>query len=641
MNKPIYEKNLEALEKKYPVWADILRTNTRKKRSFDVVMEQSYSEETIMKVNDHGTVYYLNGKYAPSAVADFWLMRQGEIDRFATIIIIGISNGVHIKRIMDSVPKTATILVFEPSYEIFRRAMEEVDLSFLFQEDIPVGILIPTINGFERWRYFSLFISYDNIISLKIFLSGNYHKLFREEVDDFVQSLKKYVETVQVSWETQIRYTNVNAVNIFHNLHYLYEGYSVSDLKGILPPEVPVIVVSAGPSLNKNIKDLKAAVGKACIIATDTAMKPLLNEGIVPDLFVIVDGLKPVELFEHPDISKSGMVTMTAVSTGPMDKHKGKKYFYNGECQYEIELIREIDAMNKRNICLPDIPTGGSVANNAYSLGEYMGARTIILVGQDLALTGNKAHVDGAFENEECYIDLESEAFSEVDAVGGGKVITRNDLKFYLDWFEITIKNWKHIQTVDATEGGALIHGAKNMTLKKAIKKYCIKKYNAKWHIARVPKIFKTIEDQKYALQYFEDSVKRLEQIRDKAKKGIKYYETLQKLIKADTDSKKQITDLYENIKEINNFMEKDAMAETVMDSLKGVQYTLRPTIYKIQEDDDDEVNDIAEQGKLMLTMIFYASDELKTIVEDTLVPYAKQQREKQKDEEARGDAYE
>ncbi len=98
------------------------------------------------------------------------------------------------------------------------------------------------------------------------------------------------------------------------------------DLWGILPDDVPVIVVSAGPSLNKNIEDLKKAVGKACIIATDTAMKPLLNAGIVPDLFVIVDGLKPAVLFEHKDISKTAMLIMTGVSIPSMDMHKGKNF---------------------------------------------------------------------------------------------------------------------------------------------------------------------------------------------------------------------------------------------------------------------------------------------------------------------------
>lgn len=627
MNQPVYEKNMAALEQKYPAWAEYIRTNNRKKRNFDVLIEQSYTGEPIMKVDDHGTVCYLNGKYAPEAVADCWIEQQGKIDPFATIVIIGISNGIHVKRIMENVPKTANILVYEPSYEIFRRAMEEVDLSFLFEPDIPVGLVVSEINGFEIKRYFSYFITYDNMVSLKIFLSGNYHRLFSEEVDGFIGELKKYLELIQVSWQTLIRYTNVNAENIFHNMPYLYEGYSVADLRGILPPDIPVIIVSAGPSLNKNIKDLKAAVGKACIIATDTAMKPLLNEGIVPDLFMIVDGLKPAELFEHKDISKSGMVTMTAVSKEPMDMHKGKKYFYDSECLYDMEMIRHIGGMKGRDIAPPSLPTGGSVATSAYSLGIYMGAKTVILVGQDLALTGNKAHVDGAFKNETCEIDMESGAFMEVEAVGGGTVITRNDFKLYLDWFETSIKNWKHILTIDATEGGALIHGAKNMTLKKAIKKYCIKKYNAKWHIARIPKIFETAEQKEYALQYFGDSVKKLEKINQQAKVGVKYYEKLQKLIGSHSMNSKQFQNTYKKIKKINTFMENDAMAEMVMDSLKGLQYTMRATIYKVQEENEKEINDIAEQGKLMLTALFFASEELKGIARKELIPFVEKRK--------------
>lgn len=42
------------------------------------------------------------------------------------------------------------------------------------------------------------------------------------------------------------------------------------------------------------------------------------------------------------------------------------------------------------------------------------------------------------------------------------------------------------ITTVDATEGGALIHGSKVMTLKKAVQKYCKREFNVKWHINHV-----------------------------------------------------------------------------------------------------------------------------------------------------------
>ncbi len=628
MNRPVYEKNMEALENKFPVWADILRAHNRKKRSFDVIVEESYDGEQILKVDDHGRVYYLNGKYAPSQAVERWLEQNGPIDKFATIIIIGISNGVHIRRIMESVPETVNILVYEPSYEIFRRAMEEVDLSFLFQPDIPVGIIVPKINGFEMERYFRYMIVYDNLVSLKIYMSGNYKELFSEPIGEFVRFLKQYTSEITVGWNTAVRYTSVNAKNVFHNLHYLYEGHSICDLHNMLPSDVPVIVVSAGPSLNKNIQDLKAAVGKACIIATDTAMKPLLNAGIVPDLFMIVDGLKPSELFEHKDISKCGMVTMTAVSTGPMDLHKGRKYFYYSGSHYEMELIHYLDGVKERKITLPNLPTGGSVGTSAYSLGVHMGARTVILVGQDLALTGNKVHVDGAFKDEKCEIDMESDIYMEVEAVDGGKVVTRADFKLYLDWFEFTIKDWKNIQTIDATEGGALIHGAKNMTLKKAIQKYCTREYNARWYLARVPKLFETQEEKNFALRYFENSAKKLKDIKDKAEEGLRYYKRIQKLNPDNPGSAKQFQNTYKKIKKINNFMEKDPMAETVVDSLKGLEYTLRPSIYHTAENRAEELSDIVKQGTLMLQAISVGAEEIKTLVEETLVPYAREQQE-------------
>ena len=629
MNKPVYEKNMEALGKKYPVWENIVRENVRKKRNFQVDIEQSYTGEDIMKVIDHGKTYYLNGKYAPSAAAARWMEEQGSIDAFATIIIIGISNGVHIKKIMDNVPQTVNILVYEPSYEIFRRAMEEVDLSFLFQPEIPVGIIVRQINGFETEQYLHMLINYDNMVSMKVYLSGNYAKLFPKETEEFVKSLKGHIKDLKLAWNTIVRYTDVDARNKFHNLKYMYEGYAASDLYHMLPEGVPVIIVSAGPSLKKNIKDLKAAEGKACIIATDTAMKPLLNAGIMPDLFMIVDGLKPAELFEHKDISKVGMVTMTGVSREPMDIHKGKKFFYSGDSVFESELVKAVDKMKERDVNLPWFPTGGSVATSAYTLGMYRGAKPIILVGQDLALTGNKVHVDGAFEKEECKIDMESGEFLEVEAMDGGTVVTRYDFKIYLDWFEQAIKDWKHIQAVDATEGGALIHGAKNMTLKKAIKKYCTKKYNVRWHLARIPKLFETAEEKEYVLKYFEDSAKRLDVVKKKAKEGLKYYEKLQTMTHREAKSGKEFQKVLKKIKKINTFMEKDAMAETIIDSLKGLEYTLRPSIYKIQENRKDEIDEVTKQGKLMLTGIILGADEIKPIVEETIVSYARQERDR------------
>lgn len=625
MNTLVYEKNMDALRKKYPAWAEILEDKKRKKRNFDVIAEQSMMGDTILKVRANGKQLYLNGKYAPSMVVERWIEQQGKIEAYTPVVIVGISNGVHIKRIMETVPKTSNILIYEPSFELFRRAMEEVDLSFLFELDKPVGVIVKGLNESEIAGYFHYMISFDNMTSLKYYISGNYKVLFREEVEDFVKKLKKYVEDQEIQWNTYVRYTNVKAKNTFHNICYLSEGYSVEALKGILPADVPAIVVSAGPSLNKNLMDLKKAVGKACIIATDTAMKPLLNAGIMPNLFVIIDGLKPGLLFEHKDLSKVPMVTMTGVSVEPMDYHKGKKFFYYSDSQYEEQMLNLLSNEEGRDMTLPNIPTGGSVANNAYSMGVYMGARTIILIGQDLALTGNRTHADGTFKDKMDEIDAQSGEYFEVEAIDGGKVLTREDFNRYRIWFEDRAKEWKHITMVDATEGGALIHGSKVMTLKHAIRKYCKRDYNVKWHIDHSKKLFSE-ENRHIALDHFLNSEKKLQEVKKKAKEGIRYYERLEKLMHKSTVTDNELKKVLKRIKKSNNYIEQDYMAETVRDSLQGIEYILRAGIYQIQEERKDELIEVAQQGELMLTAVCAGVDEIISIAKETIIPYAKEQ---------------
>lgn len=624
MNKAIYDNNMTALKKKYPAWADIIEGKKRKKRNFDVIVQQSLMGDTILQIRQNDQLYYLNGKYAPFAVADRWLARQGKIEEYAPIVIVGISNGVHIHKIMESVPKTSNILIYEPSFEIFRRAIEEVDLSFLFQENIPVGIIVDGINEVEESVYFYYCISVDNMASLKLYMSGNYDKLFPDQVEGFVKRLRKYTFDINVGWQTNIRYTDVNAKNTFYNLPYLYEGYNVENLRGILPKDIPTIVVSAGPSLNKNILELKRAQGKACIIATDTAMKPLLNAGIIPNLFVIVDGLKPGLLFEHKDISKVPMVTMSGVSIEPMRLHKGKKFFYYSGSGFENQILEDLSKKRQKNCMVPNLPTGGSVATTAYSLGIFMGSETVILVGQDLAMTGNRTHADGTFQDKMDEIDVNSGEYFEVESVDGGKVLTRADFKLYLDWFEKYIKEWKTITTVDATEGGALIHGSKQMTLRNAIRKYCKRDYNVKWHIDHVQKTF-TGENRQIALDYFSNAEKKLEEVRKKANEGLRWYEKLEKLISGSHYSEKELQKILKRVKKINNYMETDYMAQTVSDSLKALEFALRPTIYQVQDDRNSELHDIAEQGKVMLYSIGVASVEIRDLAKETVVKYAKE----------------
>ena len=72
--------------------------------------------------------------------------------------------------------------------------------------------------------------------------------------------------------------------------------------------EYPAFIVSAGPSLDKNIDELKNIKGRGVIMAVDTAIKPLLKKGIVPDIVASVDPHKPLELFEIEGVQNIPML---------------------------------------------------------------------------------------------------------------------------------------------------------------------------------------------------------------------------------------------------------------------------------------------------------------------------------------------
>ena len=51
----------------------------------------------------------------------------------------------------------------------------------------------------------------------------------------------------------------------------------------------PAIIVSAGPSLEKNIHLLREAKGKAVIIAVDAVLPTLVPAGVIPDIVVVLE----------------------------------------------------------------------------------------------------------------------------------------------------------------------------------------------------------------------------------------------------------------------------------------------------------------------------------------------------------------
>lgn len=148
--------------------------------------------------------------------------------------------------------------------------------------------------------------------------------------------------------------------------------------------------------MDKNINELKQAKGKAFILVVDTALKALLKRDIIPDLIITIDSHKPPVLFMHPRFKDIPMVVCDCSNYELYLFHKGKRFYFSETDSY-ISYIYEKGTGEK----LYPTETGGSVANNAFSLANILGFKNIILVGQDLAYTDKKKHTTDAYGNSD------------------------------------------------------------------------------------------------------------------------------------------------------------------------------------------------------------------------------------------------
>ena len=186
-------------------------------------------------------------------------------------------------------------------------------------------------------------IRYEVLNMSRVFILPNYDVLFPDKTLTFARLCRDQSQYELVNRNTKVKFSAVVAKNLLANLKHLIKAYKTVQYAGKIPKEVPGIVVAAGPSLNKNIEELKKAKGKAFIIATDTAMKPLLNAGIIPDMYAVVDGKKPLSLIKIEGAQDIPLLCTIVAASEVLDYHKGKKIFCNEEIKLADDILHTLN----------------------------------------------------------------------------------------------------------------------------------------------------------------------------------------------------------------------------------------------------------------------------------------------------------
>jgi hypothetical protein len=235
--------------------------------------------------------------------------------------------------------------------------------------------------------------------------------------------------------------------------------------------ERPAIVVSAGPSIEKNLHLLVRAKGRAIIIAVDVVVPTLLPAGIIPDFIVALEANRKLyRAFENnpllrfcplvctPEVDYE---TMTSLYPGPV--------FLNPVIQHPVLKWFHNSWENKGFIA----GRGGSVSHMAFTVAEYMGASVIALIGQDLSFR-EKLHAGEA--TNLFYSENDVEEYRRrnpvVKDIFNEDRYTMNQFLSFRTAFETIFKSYKGT-VINSTEGGVPIKGARIMRLKDFLDEYC------------------------------------------------------------------------------------------------------------------------------------------------------------------------
>ena len=281
------------------------------------------------------------------------------------------------------------------------------------------------------------------------------------------------------------------------NLPSIARSMNMAALKTALNG-LPMVIVSPGPSLDKNIHQLKEIKGRAVIMAAAQCAKALYAAGIVPDFIAVADPNNLVYFLDGVDVSQvEGLIV--GVSCHPGFYTKPFKHIITFNANANIDAwISDIF-----NDTLP-ISAAGSISIDCLYFAKYIGCSHIIMVGLDLALSdGNTYSNFSANAASKVLIDSKTKTLSfinvpeemeevflakgsasedtiepalELPGYYGGEVITRpNYHLFHREIVEIARAEQlldKPTPLINSTEGGAYIPGFEHVSLNTSIEKY-------------------------------------------------------------------------------------------------------------------------------------------------------------------------
>ncbi|EAL2337614.1 motility associated factor glycosyltransferase family protein [Campylobacter jejuni] len=481
--------------------------------------------------------------------------------RYPFACIYGIGNALLIKNLAKHYKH---LFIFESEIELFILALSTIDLSEelcsgkiylvdIEEERVDIQLLI-LFDMKDMFEYLSLYEMFVNNVYYKKFYEDVWHK-----ADELCEkNIKVVIRNLGSNSDLSFECYSHLLQNIPSMLESIPFQRILSERKNKFEN---AIVVSAGPSLAKQLPLLKAYQDKAVIFCADGALSMLEKEGIIPDYVTNLDFTDLAMKFFQNKENKTSL-NMLSCATHPSLVHflDNKSVVLRDDPLYQRFNLNDFGY----------IDTGTHVSHFSYTLALALGFKNIIMIGQDLAFDeeGN-SHSKGfdfgeKFSGEENIDKLKVTAYA-----GKGEVLTHitwNDYRIKLEY--LFACNEQKAKFYNATEGGARI----NFTEELSFKECCEKLLTKEKPQFELPKSLTKNRSDKLLVKFKE----KIQKDQDNAKRflddALALKQILENILSKDFILPLEFLEkVYQNIENFNHSLDED---EFIQDGiLKAVMY--------------------------------------------------------------------
>ncbi|MGQ2626667.1 motility associated factor glycosyltransferase family protein [Campylobacter jejuni] len=391
--------------------------------------------------------------------------------RYPFICIYGIGNALLIKNLAKHYKH---LFVFESEIELFILALSTLDLSeelkvykiILFDcvaKDLEIQIAM-IFDQQSILEYLSLY---------EMFFNASYYLRFYEKQILFLNEM--CLKTIGVA----VRNADISCFlplltyeQFLQNIPSMLESIPFQRILSERKNKFEnAIVVSAGPSLAKQLSLLKVYQDKAVIFCADGALSMLEKEGIAPDYVTNLDYSDwPIKFFQNKENLKQSIIALEC-ATHP-------NVVYNLKAENCMIVLRNKALYQRFNLNdFGYIDTGTHVSHFSYTLALALGFKNIIMIGQDLAFDEEGNSHSKGFSYGEQFSEETIVPTLQVQAYGGkGEVLTHitwNDYRIKLEY--LFACNDQKAKFYNATEGGARINFTEELSFKECCEKLLTK----------------------------------------------------------------------------------------------------------------------------------------------------------------------